>query len=205
MNMPHLTLETTLQQQGYAHICGIDEVGRGPLVGPVVAAAVILPAGYMPPAKDSKKLSASKRTTLFTDITAIAQVGIGQASVPEIDTLNILQATLLAMTRAINNLPTPPDYALIDGNKIPSSLPCPGQSVVQGDATSLSIACASIVAKVTRDKILQQLATTYPAYGWEKNAGYGTAQHRQALLDYGITPHHRTSFAPVKSMCKQVA
>lgn len=203
--MPHLELEHALLNQGYNHICGIDEVGRGPLVGPVVAAAVILPHGYTPPAQDSKKLSPAKRTQLFTDITAMAQVGIGQASVTEIDTLNILQATLLAMTRALGNLPTPPDYALIDGNKIPATLPCAAQSVIQGDATSLSIACASIVAKVTRDKILQNLAITYPAYGWDKNAGYGTAQHRQALLDHGITPHHRTSFEPVKSMQQKVA
>jgi len=203
--MPHLELEHALLRQGYNHICGIDEVGRGPLVGPVVAAAVILPPGYTPPAQDSKKLSAAKRTQLFTDISAMAQVGIGQASVTEIDTLNILQATLLAMTRALDNLPTPPDYALIDGNKIPATLPCAAQSVVQGDTTSLSIACASIVAKVTRDKILQSLATTYPAYGWDKNAGYGTAQHRQALLDHGITPHHRTSFEPVKSMQQKAA
>jgi ribonuclease HII len=183
-------------------IAGIDEVGRGPLAGPVVAAAVVLPAEGLPPdlaaaIDDSKALKPGIREALLPEIVARCAVGIGRASVEEIDRINILRATYLAMCRALENLPFRPDLALIDGNRIPEGLSCPGQCVVGGDGRSLSIAAASIVAKVTRDREMADLALRYPGYGWERNAGYGTAEHRAALLRLGPTPEHRKSFAPV--------
>lgn len=183
-------------------VCGIDEVGRGPLAGPVVAAAVILPARGLPPSlarviNDSKTLKRLLREQLAPAIRTHARVGIGRAEVEEIDSLNILQATLLAMTRAVASLGIIPDFALVDGNKAPD-LPCPVQTVIGGDGCCLSIAAASIVAKVERDHIMDDLARDHPGFGWERNAGYGTIEHLKALLLLGPTPHHRRSFAPVR-------
>lgn len=184
-------------------ICGVDEVGRGPLAGPVTAAAVILPKtpseALLQSLADSKKLSVKKREIAFALIQAECEVSIAHCSVEEIDTLNILQASLTAMSRAISTLQSPVQHALIDGNKIPQ-LPEPisSEAIIKGDAKSASIAAASIIAKQTRDKIMQELAQDHPGYGWEKNAGYPTKTHRDALKQIGITIHHRKSFKPVQ-------
>ncbi|MEM9793969.1 MAG: ribonuclease HII [Pseudomonadota bacterium] len=182
-------------------ICGIDEAGRGPWAGPVIAAAVILgPKGGIPGVADSKTLSRQRRETLFDQILARAQVGIGEATVAEIDRLNVLNASLLAMARALADLPVAPQAALIDGNRLPPDLPCPAEAVVKGDAKVPAIAAASIVAKVTRDRIMVALSQQYPGYGWERNAGYGVKTHAEALKSLGITPHHRRSFKPIHNM-----
>ncbi len=182
---------------GCVRVCGVDEVGRGPWAGPVVAAAVILDRGWdAAGVDDSKRLTASARRRLRCEIEAHAEIGIGQASVLEIDRLNILHAALLAMRRAVADLARLPECALVDGNRLPD-LPCPAKAVPQGDARSLSIAAASIVAKVERDRLMAGLASEFPGYGWERNAGYGTPEHAAALERLGVTPHHRRSFAPV--------
>ena len=182
---------------GCVRICGVDEVGRGPWAGPVVAAAVILNRDWNAAGvDDSKRLTAAARARLRREIEAHAEIGTGQASVCEIDRLNILNATLLAMRRAVAALPRVPECALVDGNRLPD-LPCPAQAVTGGDARSLSIAAASIVAKVERDRLMAGLAADFPGYGWERNAGYGTPEHAAALERMGVTPHHRRSFAPV--------
>ena len=184
-------------------VAGVDEVGRGPWAGPVVAAAVILNKDDFPDGlDDSKKLTKRMREQLYEKIRDGATVGIGQASVKEIDALNILQASLLAMRRAIIELGNVPEAILVDGNKSPD---CgqPVKCIVKGDSRSFSIAAASIIAKVTRDRIMQDLALTFPAYGWERNAGYGTAEHRDALFLVGISPHHRKSFAPIRKLMTQ--
>lgn len=189
-----------LEEKAQSPVCGVDEAGRGPLAGPVVAAAVILDSCNLPDGiNDSKKLTAAARERLFDDICASAEVGIGQASEKEIGTFNILGATLLAMRRAVASLPHVPAFALIDGNKLPN-LPCPAMTVIRGDTISLSIAAASIVAKVTRDRIMCKIADQYPGYGFERHMGYGTAAHLAALNRLGVTPHHRLDFAPVKSV-----
>jgi len=181
-------------------VAGVDEAGRGPLAGPVVAAAVILdPANIPPGINDSKKLTRRRREALFTAITDGAVVAHGIADVAEIDRLNILQATMLAMGRAVAGLTVMPAMVLVDGNRCPD-LAIPARAVIRGDAMSLSIAAASIIAKVTRDRIMAELARRYPDYGWERNAGYGTAEHRAALNLVGISPHHRKSFAPVRKL-----
>jgi ribonuclease HII len=196
--MPDLDLELACG----GLVCGIDEVGRGPLAGPVVAAAVILDLDHLPRAlrrgiDDSKVLSAASREEYCRDLRACAVIGIGAASVREIDTINILRASLIAMQRALRALGVRPDAALVDGNVAPV-LPCPVTTVIGGDARSLSIAAASIVAKVTRDRIMRELASRYAGYGWETNVGYGTRQHQAALAALGATIHHRRSFAPVR-------
>ena len=202
--IPDLSHEDAARRGGFRIIAGVDEAGRGPLAGPVVAAAVVLDPARLPPGLgDSKALTARQRDRAFDAIMALAQVGIGQASVEEIDRLNILRASHLAMCRALAALPIPPDMALIDGNLIPDGLPCAGHALVGGDAISLSIGAASIVAKVTRDRIMVDLAQQYPGYGWEGNAGYPTKAHRQALLDLGVTPAHRRSFGPVHKILYQ--
>lgn len=179
-------------------VAGIDEAGRGPWAGPVVAAAVILDPDNVPTGiADSKALKAARREALLPAIEAAAEVGVGQASVAEIDDLNILAATMLAMRRAVAALPRPPALALVDGNRDPG-LGCQTRCIVKGDARCPAIAAASIVAKVTRDRIMAGLAAAHPGYGWERNAGYGTAQHRAALARLGVTPHHRRSFAPIR-------
>lgn len=191
-------------------VCGIDEAGRGPLAGPVVAAAVILHRDRVPEAllsglNDSKKLSAARREALLLTLEecGAAVIGVGQADVAEIDTHNILRATYMAMDRACSALGQSVDVALVDGNRAPPlSVGCAIQTVIGGDGLSLSIAAASIVAKVTRDRIMTALAADFPAYGWERNAGYGTAEHRSAMIKHGVTPHHRRSFAPVRALCE---
>ncbi|MFN4353221.1 ribonuclease HII [Parvibaculum sp.] len=182
-------------------VCGVDEAGRGPLAGPVVAGAVLLdPANIPPGLNDSKKLDTARREALFAALQPVAEIGIGIASVEEIDRLNILQATMLAMTRAIAALPRAPQFALIDGNRAPKQLPCPARSIVRGDATSLSIAAASIAAKVTRDRLMLVLAQSHPGYGFERHMGYGTAAHLEAISRLGPTPAHRRSFAPIRNI-----
>ena len=198
--MPDLVLERSLP----GPVAGIDEAGRGPLAGPVVAAAVILPPRGLPGAlarriDDSKKLPPALREELFALLAARAEIAIGSASVEEIDRLNILQATMLAMARALGRLSDPPATALVDGNRAPA-LPCAVQTVIGGDGLSLSIAAASIVAKVTRDRLMARLARRHPGFGWERNAGYGTAEHRAALVRLGPTRHHRRSFAPISQI-----
>lgn len=181
-------------------VVGVDEVGRGPLAGPVVAAAVLLDPNRIPDGlDDSKRLSAARREALAESLMLCAQVGIGQASVEEIDRINILQATFLAMQRAVEALPVAPRLVLVDGNQAPPwTYPC--RTVVGGDAICLSIAAASIVAKVTRDRIMTALDAEFPHYGWASNMGYGTAVHTQALARFGLSPHHRRSFRPVALM-----
>lgn len=186
-------------------IVGVDEVGRGPWAGPVTAAAVILDPHNIPGGlNDSKKLTAAKRARLYDEIIKVARWSVVHVSVEEIDALNILQASLLAMTRAVASLPVKPDYALIDGNKLPKDLPCPAQAIVGGDGKSLSISAASIVAKITRDRLMESLAQQYPGYGWETNSGYGTKMHQNGLQNLGVTPFHRRSFKPIhKILCEE--
>jgi len=193
--MPHFRYE----RQVGGRVAGVDEAGRGPLAGPVVAAALVFRAKRPPRGiDDSKKLTAAAREYLFHAIMGCADVGVGSASVEEIDRVNILQATFLAMQRALAALAFVPDHVLVDGNRMPPALPCPATTIVEGDAHSLSIAAASIVAKVTRDRLMLQLAAQHPGYGWETNMGYGTATHLDGLNRLGITIHHRLSFAPVR-------
>jgi ribonuclease HII len=195
--VPDMQHETTLG----GVVAGIDEAGRGPWAGPVVAAAVVFATDCDVPEgiHDSKALTTARREVLFETLTTGAgiHVGVGRADPAEIDDLNILQATFLAMTRAFTALPVIPDCALVDGNR-PPPLACAVHTLVKGDAKSLSIAAASIVAKVTRDREMTALADEFPGYGWERNAGYGTAQHKEAIGALGITPHHRKSFAPIR-------
>ena len=182
-------------EQGFSAVCGIDEAGRGPLAGPVCAAAVILPPDCdIPGLNDSKKLSEKKREALFPVIQEKALAfGVGWATAEEIDRVNILQATFLAMARAVEALPAPADYALVDGNRMPP-LPIPGETIVKGDATSASIAAASILAKVSRDRLLRRLDEEHPEYGFAKHKGYGTQAHYVAIRKYGLLPEHRRSF-----------
>jgi len=189
-------------------ICGVDEVGRGPLAGPVVAAAVILPrdlpSAILEQIQDSKKLTAEKRDGLFPPIIQLCRTSIAEASVEEIDTINILQASLLAMRRAVEGLNANIDMALIDGNRCPK-LACPAEAIVKGDSKSPSIAAASIIAKVTRDRLMTELAAQHAGYGWERNAGYGTPEHLRAIETFGVTVWHRRSFAPVRERLAAVA
>lgn len=191
-------------------VVGIDEVGRGPLAGPVVASAVAFKA---PPSEtlsslldDSKKLTARRRMLAYEALMADEQalIGIGAASVAEIQRINIAQACYLAMRRALSRLGRTPDLALVDGKHAPK-LPCPIKMVIGGDGISLSIAAASIIAKVTRDRLMARLAVRHDAYGWERNAGYGTAAHMQGLKLRGVTPHHRRGFAPIRNMIEAEA
>lgn len=193
----------TFEKQIGGIVAGVDEVGRGPWAGPVIAAAVILdPCNFPDGLDDSKKLSKRKREHLYEEIQKVAAIGLGEASVDEIDRLNILQASLLAMSRAIDELGDGPEAVLVDGNKPPVCRQRV-QCIVKGDSRSFSIAAASIVAKVTRDRIMRDLSLTYAAYGWERNAGYGTAEHRDALSLVGISPYHRKSFAPIRKLMTQ--
>lgn len=176
-------------------VAGVDEVGRGPLAGPVVAAAVVLPEGVLVEgADDSKRLTASVREELFHEIVEKAAcVGFGAASVREIDRRNILRATTVAMQRALDHLAPVPDHIVVDGLPV-KYLGRPHDAVVGGDALIHSIGCASIVAKVVRDRLMNRLSLRYPGYGWERNAGYGTEEHRGAIEELGLTPHHRLTF-----------
>ncbi|HWP51841.1 MAG TPA: ribonuclease HII [Clostridia bacterium] len=188
-------IEDALHSRGLTLICGVDEAGRGPLVGPVCAAAVILPQGLtIDGLNDSKKLTEKKRDALYDIITAQAvSWAVGLASAQEIDEINILQATYLAMHRAVSGLNCSPDYVLVDGNGDPH-LSLPTQTVVKGDSKAACIAAASVLAKVTRDRLLTSLGERYPEYGFEKHKGYPTQAHYQAIAKYGITPEHRHSF-----------
>jgi len=204
MNTPDFTLETEALLLGYARIAGVDEVGRGPLAGPVTAAAVILDPTTIPAGlNDSKKLTARAREALAEILHAQAQVAIAHASVAEIDEINILRASHLAMQRAVAALDPAPDYLLIDGNLIPRGLNIPALAVVRGDARSVSISAASIVAKTCRDALMVDLAQQHPGYGWERNAGYPSKSHKAALQNLGVTPHHRRSFKPVHNILYQ--
>lgn len=191
------------EERAGGKVAGVDEAGRGPWAGPVVAASVLLNRDRVPAGlNDSKKLSAKRRSELFDLLMESAEVGIGQASVEEIDRLNILQASLLAMCRAVAAMPAQPDHCLIDGNRMPA-LEIPATCLVKGDARSFSVAAASIVAKVTRDRIMRDLAAEYPEYGWETNAGYGVPHHMKALDLVGVSPHHRKSFSPIHKILSQ--
>lgn len=195
--MTDLTLERAAPAKP---VFGVDEAGRGPWAGPVVAAAVMIPEGAdIAGLNDSKKLTPARRAAAFARILAFPH-GIGLATVAEIDRLNILQASFLAMRRALAAAPVAPGFALIDGRHELPGAPCPTRAVIGGDGLSASIAAASILAKVTRDRIMADLACAHPGYGWETNAGYGVAAHAQALRDLGVTPHHRRSFKPIHNM-----
>ncbi|HXC56414.1 MAG TPA: ribonuclease HII [Rhizomicrobium sp.] len=199
--MPHYIYEARVLKIRPGPVAGIDEAGRGPLAGPVVAAAVILNRARIPKGlNDSKQLSAERRDELYAHIlfSAIA-VGVGEASVDEIDLINIRQATHMAMARAVRALAFPPAFALVDGNDAPA-LPCPCDTIIEGDGKSVSIAAASIVAKVTRDRMMAALHDVHPDYGWITNKGYGTPEHLSALSRHGPTHHHRRSFAPVHNI-----
>lgn len=201
---PDFTLEEVARRNGFARVAGVDEVGRGPLAGPVVAAAVVLDIAALPDGlNDSKKLTANARNRLSAQIRETADVGIAEASVEEIDRLNILKASHLAMVRAVAALSVAPDFLLIDGNLIPADFTLPAQAVVKGDSKSLSIAAASIVAKKWRDDLMVDLAQQHPGYGWESNAGYPTKRHKLAIQNLGVTPHHRRSFKPVHNILYQ--
>ncbi len=186
--------------------CGIDEAGRGTLVGPVVAACVFIPQENknLPIWKeinDSKKLSAKKREYLYGEIRQSCYCGIGQATIEEIDDINILNATMLAMKKSYKNMGFSTEISLIDGNRAPE-IENNIQTIIKGDSKSISIAAASIIAKVYRDNLLKKLGEEYPEYKWDKNSGYGTKEHLEAIYKYGITPYHRKSFAPIKNIIK---
>jgi ribonuclease HII len=199
----------TLEKRAGGRVAGVDEAGRGPLAGPVVAAAVVFPTGV--PRRlaamldDSKRLSGEQRLAAFAALRASgrAEIGVGAASVTEIERLNILRAALLAMRRAVARLPVPPDFALVDGNQ-PPPLGCPLRCVVGGDGLSLSIAAASIVAKVLRDRAMTRLAMRFPDYGWGTNVGYATEFHVTALRRLGPTPHHRPSFGTISQFALEL-
>jgi len=199
--MPHYIYESRLLKTMVGPVCGVDEAGRGPLAGPVVAAAVILDRKRMPKGlNDSKQLDEETREELFPQIMEMAiAVGVGEASVGEIDLVNIRQATHLAMARAVRALAVPAAFALVDGNDAPA-LPCKCDTLVGGDGRSVSIAAASIIAKVTRDRLMTRLHAEHPGYNWCSNKGYGTPEHYSGLKLHGVTIHHRRSFAPIREM-----
>ena len=204
MDGPDFTFEASLMGQGYPLFAGVDEVGRGPLAGPVTAAAVILDPSNIPQGlNDSKKLSAKRRENLYDLILKSATVAVAHVSVEEIDRINILQASLLAMRNAVAALNPQPAHLLIDGNRVPDPINIPAQPIVKGDGKSLSIAAASIVAKTVRDRLMVELSLQNPGYGWEKNAGYPSKQHILALQRLGVTPLHRRSFRPVHNILYQ--
>ncbi|MBX9946293.1 MAG: ribonuclease HII [Reyranella sp.] len=188
-------------------VAGVDEAGRGPLAGPVFAAAAVIDRAQatrklLKLIDDSKKLTPARREEAYAAMIAsgVVRFAVAEASVEEIDRLNILQATFLAMRRALHALPEPPEVALVDGNRVPPGLACRAETIVGGDAHSYSIAAASILAKVARDRHMDTLAAAFPGYGWERNRGYGSAQHLAALKTLGPTPHHRMSFAPLSRL-----
>lgn len=202
--IPDFSYETAAHQRGFLHVAGVDEVGRGPLCGPVTAAAVILDPARIPDGlRDSKALSERARLRIADEIRATAIVSVAHASVEEIDEINILHASMLAMRRAIEGLSTAPGFVLVDGNRIPKDLLCPAEPVVKGDAKVFSIAAASIIAKIERDAIMVDLAQQFPGYGWEQNAGYPTKLHLDALQSLGVTAAHRRSFKPVHNILYQ--
>jgi ribonuclease HII len=202
--MPNLLYEIEHGRNDGVMIAGTDEAGRGPLAGPVIAAAVIIPQHFPEQLanaiNDSKQLSEKKREALFPQLIEHCIYGIAECSANEIDQINILQASLLAMKRAVGLLTTQPHVVLVDGNKSPTIPRMKNIPIVKGDSKSLSIAAASILAKVTRDRLMQKLHAEFPHYGWDHNAGYPTAEHVAALTAHGITPHHRISFGPVRNL-----
>ncbi len=202
---PGLEVEQAFWQQGQLRIAGVDEVGLGSLCGPIVAAAVLLPAhcSMIAGVRDSKLLSAAQRDRLFTQILNQAiSVGVGIATVAEIEQFNVLRASYLAMQRSLRRI-APIDHALIDGREIKKVDLGAHTAIVDGDASSYAIACASIIAKVRRDRFLKRLAKRHPGYGWERNAGYGTKEHLNAIKKLGITPFHRRSYAPIQKALLQ--
>ncbi len=194
--MPDYSYELKANECGFLNVCGVDEAGRGPLAGPVCAAAVILPAGVqIERLDDSKKLSEKKREELFDVIKSVAvSYCVAYASVEEIEEQNILNATFTAMKRAIAGLEVKPDYALIDGNRAPGDMDIKYETIIKGDGISMSIAAASILAKVSRDRLMLQIDKEFPEYNFKKHKGYGTAEHIALIKKYGISPHHRKSF-----------
>ena len=199
--MPDFSLEAEILKKGYSDIAGIDEVGRGSWAGPVVAAAVVFPKEKWPNIikagiNDSKKLSPKRRQYLYDIIQNNAYVGVGLASNHEIDQINILQATFLAMNRSIEDLSIIPQYCLIDGKEIPPNNRT-AEAVVKGDGVSFSIAAASIIAKVTRDRLMIKLGLSFPVYAWDRNMGYGTKKHREGLERFGVTEYHRKTYKPI--------
>ena len=203
-SQPDFRHEDSARARGFRRIAGLDEVGRGPLAGPVMAAAVVLDPARIPDGlNDSKQLTRRRREALYETLCDVADVGIGSASVREIEELNILQASHLAMLRAIAALSAPADFALIDGNRVPRGLNLPAETLVKGDTRSLSIAAASIVAKVGRDRVMVDLAQQHPGYGWDRNMGYPTAEHKAGLKSHGVSQHHRRTLAPVHKMLWQ--
>ncbi len=204
MSGPDDSHEQALLAQGARRVVGVDEVGRGPLAGPVVAAAVVFDPARLPEGlRDSKTLGKARIDRLAAEIEARAEMAIGIATVAEIDAMNILRASHVAMLRAVAGLTAPPCHLLIDGNMIPRDCPHPASAIVKGDARSVSIAAASIVAKSWRDRAMRDLAQHFPGYGWETNAGYPSKSHRLALENLGVTPHHRKSFKPVHKILWQ--
>ncbi|MEI4195803.1 ribonuclease HII [Roseovarius sp. E0-M6] len=201
---PNFDLEREAMAAGHAIVAGVDEVGRGPLAGPVTAAAVILDPRCIPVGlDDSKKLSAKRRQVLHDEIARVAQVSVAHASVEEIDDLNILRASHLAMERALAGLALSPAMCLIDGNMIPRNLKLPARAVIKGDALSVSISAASIMAKICRDRVMWDLAQHWPGYGWDTNVGYASKSHKEAIRNLGVSPHHRRSFKPVHNILYQ--
>jgi ribonuclease HII len=203
---PSLDAESILWDVGKLRIAGVDEVGLGCLAGPIVAAAVVVPphCSMLEGVKDSKLLSLPQRERLFEEVKAQAiAVGVGIATVREIEEINVLRASYLAMQRALARI-APYDHALIDGRPIKQAEMGPHTAMIDGDATCYAIACASIIAKVRRDRLMKRLAQRFPGYGWEKNVGYGTKQHTQGIQALGVTPHHRRTYAPVQQALKQL-
>ncbi|MBW4962714.1 ribonuclease HII [Sulfitobacter sp. CW3] len=201
---PDFEFESDAYTRGYMRVAGVDEVGRGPLAGPVTAAAVVLDPSRIPDGlNDSKKLSKKARERLYEEIMQVADVSIAHASVAEIEELNILRASHLAMVRALDGLKQPADFALVDGNMLPRDLKIKAQTIIKGDARSQSISAASIMAKICRDHVMLSLAQQHPGYGWETNMGYGSKRHIEALRNLGVTPHHRRLFKPVHNMLYQ--
>ncbi|WP_298969563.1 ribonuclease HII [uncultured Roseobacter sp.] len=201
---PDFEMEKAAMAAGKARVAGVDEVGRGPLAGPVTAAAVVLDPACIPEGlNDSKQLSIKKRIYLADLLKDCAEISIAHASVEEIEQHNILRASHIAMCRALAGLPHPPDHVLIDGSMIPHGLNVSAQPVVKGDTRCLSISAASIVAKICRDRLMVDLAQQHPGYGWETNMGYGSKSHMSALQNLGPTPHHRRTFKPVHNMLYQ--
>ena len=204
MPLPDFDVETGLIKKGYKAIAGVDEVGRGCIAGPVTAAAVILNPQKIPSGlNDSKKVSSKNREKIFQSIQDTCIFCVAHSSVEEIDQINILQASLLSMKRAILGLNIKPDFVLIDGNKSPEGLKGKSETIIKGDSKSLSIAAASIVAKVTRDRFMSRLDKEFPGYDWSQNAGYPTKLHKSAILNIGVTPYHRRSFKPVYNILYQ--
>jgi len=202
--VPTFEYETNAMDSGYARVVGLDEVGRGPLAGPVMAAAVVLdPANIPKGLNDSKQLTKRQRDALCDQLWDCADVSVASASVREIEEHNILRASHIAMVRAIAGLRQPADFALIDGHMVPRGLNLPAATLVKGDTRSLSIAAASIVAKVGRDRVMVDLAQQHPGYGWERNMGYPTKEHKAGLKSHGVSLHHRRTFKPIHNMLWQ--